>query len=109
MDDGSCAGLHFSCCGHVAEQLVKLLTDPVKDAEVKGKHASNIQPMAKIDTFGLKNLATDIQRFETFADGTGVGQLRECFDELKCLTNALLDQESPMLLLSENHQSCRMK
>ena len=107
MDDGSRAGLHFSCCGHVAERLVKLLTDPVEDAE--GKHASNMQPVAKIDAFGLKNLATDIQHFEAFADGTGVGQLRECFDELKCLTNALLDQESPMLLLSENHQSCRMK
>ena len=109
MDDGSRAGLHFSCCGHVAERLVKLLTHPVEDAEVKGKHASNIQPVAKIDAFGLKNLATDIQHFEAFADGTGVGQLRECFNELKGLTTALLDPELPMLLLSENHQSRRMK
>jgi len=109
MDDGSRAGLHFSCCGHVAERLVKLLTDPTEDAEEKGKHASNIQPVAKIDAFGLKNLATDIQHFEAFADGTGVGQLRECFNELKCLTTALLDQELPILLLVENHQSRKMK
>jgi hypothetical protein len=109
MDDGSRAGLHFSCCGHVAERLVNLLTDPTEDAEVKGKHDSNIQPVAKIDAFGLKNLATDIQHFEAFADGTGIGQLRECFIELKCLTTALLDQELPMLLLVENHQSRRMK
>lgn len=109
MDDGSRAGLHFSCCGHVAERLVKLLTDPVEDSEVKGKLASNIQPVAKIDAFGLKNLSTDIQHFEAFADGTGVGQLRECFNELKCLTTALLDQELPMLLLPENQKSRRMK
>jgi hypothetical protein len=109
MDDGSRAGLHFSCCGHVAERLVKLITDPVDDAEAKGKNASSIQPVAKIDAFGIKNLATDIQHFEAFADGTGVGQLRECFNELKCLTSALLDHELPMLLLPENHAARRMK
>jgi hypothetical protein len=109
MDDGSRAGLHFSCCGHVAERLVKLITDPVDDTEAKGKNASSIQPVAKIDAFGIKNLATDIQHFEAFADGTGVGQLRECFNELKCLTSALLDHELPMLLLPENHNARRMK
>jgi len=109
MDDGSRAGLHFSCCGHVAERLVKLITDPVNDTEAKGKNASSIQPVAKIDAFGIKNLATDIQHFEAFADGTGVGQLRDCFNELKCLTSALLDHELPMLLLPENHNARRMK
>jgi hypothetical protein len=109
MDDGSRAGLHFSCCGHVAERLVKLITDPVDNTEAKGKNASSIQPVAKIDAFGIKNLATDIQHFEAFADGTGVGQLRECFNELKCLTSALLDHELPMLLLPENHNARRMK
>lgn len=102
-DDGSRAGLHFSCCGHVAERLVKLLTNPVEDPEEKGKLGSKgIPPVAKIDPFGLKNLATDIQHFEAFADGTGVGQLRECFVELKCLAAALLDKDLPMLLLPEN-------
>jgi len=104
MDDGSRAGLHFSCCGHVAERLVKLLTDPVEDSEGKGKNASKggLSPVARIDPFGLKNLATDIQHFEAFADGTGVGQLRECFVEVKCLATALLDKDLPALLLPEN-------
>ncbi len=108
MDDGSRAGLHFSCCGHVAERLVKLLTDPVEDPEGKGKQGG-IPPVAKIDPFGLRNLATDIQHFESFADSTGVAQLRDCFNEVKCLTTALLDKEMPMLLLPENSQTRRMK
>jgi len=110
MDDGSRAGLHFSCCGHVAERLVKLLTDPVEDSEGKGKHASRNGPViVKIDPFGLKNLAIDIQHFEAFADGTGVGQLRECFVEVKCLATALLDKDLPMLLLPENSNIRRKK
>jgi len=102
MDDGSRAGLHFSCCGHVAERLVKLLTDPVEDSEGKGK-------IDKIDPFGLKNLSIDIQHFEAFADGTGVGQLRECFVEVKCLATAMLDKDLPMLLLPENSNIRRKK
>ena len=102
MDDGSRAGLHFSCCGHVAERLVKLLTDPVEDLEGKGK-------IDKIDPFGLKNLSIDIQHFEAFADGTGVGQLRECFVEVKCLATAMLDKDLPMLLLPENSNIRRKK
>merc|ERR1712029_305371 len=109
MDDGSRAGLHFSCCGHVAERLVKLLTDPVEESEGKGKQSNGIPPVAKIDPFGLKNLATDIQHFEAFTDGTGVGQLRECFNEIKCLANAMLDRDLPMLLLPENSNARRRK
>ena len=112
MDDGSRAGLHFSCCGHVAERMVKLLTDPVEDPDGRGRHTSNsggIQPVAKIDPFGLKNLATDIRHFEAFADGTGVGQLRECFNEIKGLATAMLDRDLPMLLLPENSNARRKK
>ena len=109
MDEGSRAGLHFSCCGHVAERLAKLLTDPVEDSEGRGKKSGGISPVAKIDPFGLKNLETDIQHFEAFADSTGVGQLRECFNELKCLATALLDKDLPMLLLSENSNARRKK
>jgi hypothetical protein len=105
MDEGSRAGLHFSCCGHVAERLVKLLTDPVDDLEGR----RGIAPVSKIDSFGLKNLATDIDHFEAFADSTGVGQLRECFNELKCLAAALLDRDLPLLLLPENQQARRKK
>ncbi|KAL7546319.1 hypothetical protein ACHAWF_009648 [Thalassiosira exigua] len=114
MDDGSRAGLHFSCCGHVAERLVKLLTDPVEDSEAKGKHHGTakpgaLPPVGKIDPFGLKNLATDIRHFEAFADGTGVGQLRECFSEIKCLATAMLDRDLPMLLLPENANARRKR
>ena len=109
MDEGSRAGLHFSCCGHVAERLVKHLTDPVEEPEGKGKRSApskpttpGISPVAKIDAFGLRNLARDINHFEVFADCTGVGQLKECFKELKELAAALLDRDLPMLLLPEN-------
>ena len=109
MDEGSRAGLHFSCCGHVAERLVKLLTDPVDDLERRRVSSGGIAPVSKIDSFGLRNLATDIAHFEAFADSTGVGQLRECFNELKCLAAALLDRDLPMLLLPDNYQARRKK
>jgi len=111
MDSGSRAWLHFSCCGHVAERLVKLLTDPVEDSEGRVKLSSKggIPPVARIDPFGLKNLATDIQHFEAFADGTGVGQLRECFNEIKCLATAMLDRDLPTLLLPENSNARRKR
>lgn len=114
MDDGSRAGLHFSCCGHVAERLVRLLTDPCEEMEGRGKQSlspknGGIPPVSKIDAFGLKNLAIDIQHFEAFADSTGIGQLRECFNELKSLAAALLDRDLPVLLLPENANARRRK
>ncbi|KAL3782704.1 hypothetical protein HJC23_012223 [Cyclotella cryptica] len=112
MSDGSRAGLHFSCCGHVAERLVKLLTDPVEESDGKARSpltSGGIPPVSKIDAFGLKNLSIDIQHFEAFADGTGVGQLRECFNELKSLAAALLDKDLPVLLLPENAHARRRK
>jgi len=114
MDDGSRAGLHFSCCGHVAERLVRLLTDACEEPEGRSKQVSspknsNILPISKIDAFGLKNLAIDIQHFESFADSTGIGQLRECFNELKTLADALLDKDLPVLLLPENADARRRK
>jgi hypothetical protein len=108
MDEGSRYGLHFSCCGHVAERLVKLLTDPATDHQ--GSHGEEgIPPIARIDAFGLKNMALDVQEFERFADATGVPQLSECFNELKCLTTALLDRELPRLLMRENAHERRKK
>jgi hypothetical protein len=114
MDDGSRAGLHFSCCGHVAERLVRLLTDACEEPETRGKQSlspknGGIPPVSKIDAFGLKNLAIDIQHFEAFADSTGIGQLRECFNELKSLAAALLDRDLPVLLLPENSHARRRK
>ena len=109
MDEGSRAGLHFSCCGHVAERLVKLLTDPVDDLDRRRVNIGGIAPVSRIDSFGLRNLATDIAHFEAFADSTGVGQLRECFNELKSLAAALLDRDLPMLLLPDNYQARRKR
>jgi hypothetical protein len=113
MDDGSRAGLHFSCCGHVAERLVKLLTDQPEEPDGRGRAMppkdGGIHPVSRIDAFGLKNLSIDIEHFEAFADSTGVGQLRECFNELKSLATALLDKDLPVLLLPENAHARRRK
>ena len=113
MDEGSRAGLHFSCCGHVAERLVKLLTDLPEEPEGKGRSLSpkngGIPPVTRIDAFGLKNLSIDIQHFEAFADSTGVGQLRECFNEIKSLSAAFMDKDLPVLLLPENANARRRK
>ena len=108
MDEGSRFGLHFSCCGHVAERLVKLLTDPLHGDSSHGGE-EGIPPISRIDAFGLKNLALDVQEFERFADATGVPQLSECFNELKCLTEAMLDRELPRLLMRENAAERRKK
>jgi exocyst complex component 6 len=106
MDEGSRAGLHFSCCGHVAERMVKILSDrAVEGAGVE----EGIPPVQRIDAYGLKNLSLDVIEFESFAEGTGVPQLVECFNELKNLVNALLDKELPALLHPENAAARRRK
>ena len=108
MDAGSRFGLHFSCCGHVAERLVKLLTDPVNTYN-DNSGEEGLPPIQRIDAFGLKNLALDVAEFERFCDSTGVPQLSECFNELKCLTTALLDRDLPRLLMRENASERRRK
>jgi exocyst complex component 6 len=108
MDEGSRFGLHFSCCGHVAERLVKLLTDPAHTRDDNGGE-EGLPPIQRIDAFGLKNLAVDVAEFERFSDSTGVPQLSECFNEIKCLTTALLDRELPRLLMRENAGERRRK
>lgn len=66
MDEGSRAGLHFSCCGHVSERLVKLLSGKPGDTTMFDD--SGVPPIARIDAFGIKNLALDCSEFEKFAD-----------------------------------------
>lgn len=100
MDEGSRNGLHFSCCQHVAERLVKLLT--VKPSESAEKKSHGLSPINRIDAFGIKNLSTDVAEFIRFADSTGVQGLRDCFDEIKHLTAAMLDRDLPVLLMPEN-------
>lgn len=107
MDEGSRAGLHFSCCGHVAERLVKLLSG--KPGDTATFDDSALPPIARIDAFGINNLALDCREFERFADNTGVPQLRDCFNELRVLTSFFLDKELPIMLLPENAGARRRK
>lgn len=112
LDEGSKAGLHFSCCGHISERLVMLVAGKVtddNDISQRGDDNNGLRPIAKIDAFGLKNLSIDVMEFENFADGTGIPQLRECFAELKCITDALLDPELPKLLMREKENVRRRK
>jgi hypothetical protein len=112
LDEGSKAGLHFSCCGHISERLVMLVAGKASD-EGDSNAASNdtngLRPISKIDAFGLKNLSIDVAEFESFADGTGIPQLRDCFTELKCITDAMLDPDLPKLLIPENENMRRRK
>ena len=100
MDEGSRAGLHFSCCGHVAERLTRLLTDRESDANKEDRDA--LPPISRIDAYGIKNLKLDVEEFQSFAESTGVPQLSECFNELNGLTSALLDRNLPSLLEPAN-------
>jgi hypothetical protein len=107
MDEGSRAGLHFSCCGHVSERLVKILSGKTGDTSMLDD--GTLPPIARIDAFGLRNLLTDCEEFERFADSTGIPSLRDCFSELRILTSVMLDKELPTLLLPENAASRRRK
>jgi len=121
MDEGSRTGLQFSCCGHIAEILVKLLTDTVHRDDSRHTMSSsrhgrrenigfgNLPPISKIDAFGIKNLAVDVAAFELFAGKTGVPQLSESFQEIKSLTSALLDKDLPNLMLTENRNERRKR
>lgn len=107
MDEGSRAGLHFSCCGHVSERLVKILSGKLGD--ITTADDSSLPPLTKIDAFGLKNLYIDCEEFERFADSTGIPSLRDCFSELRILTSVMLDKELPILLLPDNAAARRRK
>jgi hypothetical protein len=107
MDEGSRAGLHFSCCGHVAERLVKILSE--RPLEEGARLDGGIPPISKIDAFGLKNLSNDVDEFKSFASSTGVPQLADCFDELKSITDAMLDPELPNLLRPEHAEARKRK
>lgn len=107
MDEGSRAGLHFSCCGHVSERLVKILSERPNESGVSID--GGLPPISKIDAFGLKNLSKDVDEFRKFASTTGVPQLVDCFDELKSITDAMLDKDLPILLQPENSSHRKKK
>jgi len=68
-----------------------------------------LPPITKIDAFGLKNLSRDVDEFRKFAETTGVPQLVDCFDELKSITDAMLDKDLPILLQPENSSNRKKK
>ena len=103
LDEGSRAGLHFSCCGQIAERLICLLTDKAETREEELKRdGKGLPPITKIDAMGIKNLQLDILEFQKYAVSTGIPQLEHCFDELRSLTAALLDKELPDLVHPSN-------
>ncbi|KAL3919390.1 MAG: hypothetical protein SGILL_003779 [Bacillariaceae sp.] len=108
MDEGSRAGLHFSCCGHVSESLVRILTERAVDDPSKTADGT-LAPISKIDAYGLKNLSKDISEFKNFASSTGVPQLADTFDELKSIADAMLDPELPTLLRPEHAEARKRK
>jgi len=94
LDEGSKAGLHFSCCGQIAERLIHLLTDKAETKEEWiRKGGRGAPPISRIDAMGIKNLELDVNELQQFAKSTGVPQLEHCFNELKSLTSALLDRD----------------
>jgi exocyst complex component 6 len=107
MDDGSRAGLHFSCCGHVSERLVHILCE--RPLEESSKSDGGLAPIPKIDAYGLKNLAKDVEEFKNFASTTGVPQLSDTFEELKSITDAMLDPELATLLRPEHADARKRK
>ena len=57
----------------------------------------------------LKNLTLVVAELESFADGTGVPQLGECFNEYKEHAASMLDRDLPKLVLPENEIVRRRK
>ena len=109
LDDGPKAMLYFSTCGHITERMVEIVAGKVEELDKKNKTSTGLSPIQKIDAYGIKNLSLDVQALETFADGTGLPQLRTCFNELRWLTDALLDPELPMLFTPDNENARRRK
>jgi hypothetical protein len=93
--------------GHVSERLVRILSE--RPIEEGSKTDSALSPISKIDAYGLKNLSKDVAEFKIFASGTGIPQLADCFDELKSITDAMLDPELPTLLRPEHAEARKRK
>jgi len=111
LEEGTKGMLPFQICGHVAETLHTLITaKPVVASNFNdGEKTDLIPPITKIDAFGLKNLSIDVTEFESFADGTGIPGLRECFNDLRLIVDAMLDRSLPTLLQPENENMRRRK
>jgi len=87
--------------------MVKILSE--RPLEEGARLDGGLPPIAKIDAFGLKNLCNDVIEFKNFASSTGVPQLADCFDELKSITDAMIDPELPTLLRPENAEARKRK
>jgi hypothetical protein len=84
-------GFCFGCTGHIASRIMGMVINGA--GEFTDVQDAEIPSIRKINAFGVQNLSLDVAAFSSFADGCGVPQLSECFRELKCFTDALLDRE----------------
>lgn len=107
LDDGYKNGLHFSCCSQIADRLLGLLTDKPEAKDESNK--DRLSPISKIDAFGIKNLSLDLKQLDAFAQTTGVPQLGQCFDELKCMVDICLDPDLPDLAQPQRAPTRRKK
>jgi hypothetical protein len=81
---------HFSCCSRTSTGLLDFILSP----KVPG-----------INILSIMALDLDVKLLDQFADSCGVGQLRECFSELRDLISAILHKD--FLRFGENPPTLR--
>lgn len=115
LDASSREGILLSCCGHIGNRLVYLLSGDVNEysrAVAQGDEQDlqypGLSPIQKIDAYGLKNMAIDVRALKTFASTLDVQNLHQSFDEIDRLSSAMIDPDLPLLLRPEN-QGLRSK
>ena len=84
-------GFCFGCTGHIASRIMGMAVNGA--GEYEDVRDGEIPFIQKINAYGVMNLSLDVAAFQSFADGCGVPQLSECFRELKCFTDGLLDKD----------------
>ena len=95
-------GFCFGCCGHISSRIMGIVVNGAGAFTETEQEGDIVKSISKINSFGICNLSLDVAAFESFADGCGVPQLGECFRELKCFTEALLDRDLITLCSEEN-------
>ena len=69
---------HFMCCSKINSGII----DHVRSKKTP-----------KISIFSVAALALDVKHLESFAETTGVPQLKHCFDKIKVSVDAILNPE----------------
>ena len=67
----------FGCCGHVASRLMGCLVNG--SGKFKDVDNGDVPIAEKVNVVGIWNFKRDVEELRTFADGTDVAQLGECF------------------------------